>query len=699
MKFTARHDKGDPTTKTLLLKYEPPSPRFEFDQDTPQSVVAGDQVKASLRGRVVKAEGDPSAYKAEVRLNGKPIEGVEVKDDKLAGSLSLRPGDNTIEVVLSNQFDSHTETTHCYQRRLPVITSLTHSAVGADPLVRLTAVVETPADRPLSSVRIVNDAAPDQSPNYALTKQPPLADGSNVQKWQVVATGVLLKEGKNNHLRLWVRNEDGESTAPRETAIAVAPPKPAAPPPPDLKVLEPRFNEEIVEKPDGRLAFRVQWNGAKGEVAVLLNNKARSDVGLVASPLAADGTAAYQTNALPLESGPNIVQVRAVNSGGQRLSELYTLFYRQRTAVIRLTGLSAGKRLAAPDGPLGRSALLKFPKQDSPDVWVHGQVEWPDETDPVLAQNLPAHLRVWVNDFEQFEAPLEPRRGRVREFTAELRLNNTANHIEIGSSELKLEKASFHVACSRPDCVQRLHLLVVEPGRRDETKVTQEVLTAFQARHVEGDRFDTAAFGQGRLYGPVIKLAQREEVFDAIENMKSAICGGADELNDVIVVFFHGEQLVTANQHFLLTGETERLLPNLKPGETLDPSRLDKLEETALTCDKFRELLANTHGAKLVLLETHDPVGGKGVKERVTNLLGKASDKYPKIGCLDYVLLGANDPTASDFVGLLHKSLERPSSLKDLTGMEADWSQGPNRLFRCYVPAGLLSINLGQVGN
>ena len=60
LKFTARHDKGDPTTKTLLLKYEPPSPRFEFDQDTPQSVVAGDQVKASLRGRVVKAEGDPS---------------------------------------------------------------------------------------------------------------------------------------------------------------------------------------------------------------------------------------------------------------------------------------------------------------------------------------------------------------------------------------------------------------------------------------------------------------------------------------------------------------------------------------------------------------------------------------------------------------------------------------------------------------
>ena len=249
----------------------------------------------------------------------------------------------------------------------------------------------------------------------------------------------------------------------------------------------------------------------------------------------------------------------------------------------------------------GTAALLKFPKQDSPDVWVHGQVEWPDETDPVLAQNLPAHLRVWVNDFEQFEAPLEPRRGRVREFTAELRLNNTANHIEIGSSELKLEKASFHVACSRPDCVQRLHLLVVEPGRRDETKVTQEVLTAFQARHVEGDRFDTAAFGQGRLYGPVIKLAQREEVFDAIENMKSAICGGADELNDVIVVFFHGEQLVTDEPTFSSDGGNRTAVAQFETWRDVGSVALDKLEETALTCDKFRELLADTHGAKLVL--------------------------------------------------------------------------------------------------
>jgi WD40 repeat protein len=699
LKFTARCGKGDPTTKSLLLKYEPPAPRFEFEKDAPELIVAGDQEKVPVRGRVIKTEDDPSDYKVEARLNGQAVNGVELKEDSLIASLSPRPGDNTIEVILSNKFDRHVEAIHCYRRRLPVVTKLSHADVGANPLVELTALVESPADRPLSGVRIASDAVADLAPNYTLVKQAPLAEGANLQTWKVVVASVLLKEGKGNRLKLWARNEDGESQNFQETAIAFAPPKPAIPPPPTLTVLEPRLNEEVVETPEGRLAFRVQWNGPAGNVVVLINNKVRNDAGLVTSPAAPDGTVTYQTDALPLESGPNIVQVSAVNEGGRRLSESYTLFYRQRSAVIRLTGLSAVKRSAPPDGPLGHGGQLKFPKQDASDVWVHGQVEWPDETDPVLAQNQPAHVRVWVNDFEQFEASLAPRRGRVREFTAELRLNNTANRIEVGSSEVKAERVAFNVACSQPARTQRLHLLLVAPGRRDEAKVTEEMLTAFQAHHVEGDRFDTAAFGQGRLYGPVIKLAQREEVFDALENMKSAIYGAADGLNDVIVVFFHGEQLVTEDEHFLLTGETKRLLPNLKPGEKLDSSRLDRLKETALTCDKFRELLADMHGAKLVLLDARDPIGGKGTKERVTDLLEKAGGKFPKIGCLDYVLLGANDPAAGDFVGLLHKSLERPSSLKDLTGMEDDLSQGPNRLFRCFVPDGLLSINLGSGGS
>ena len=630
VKFVARHAKGDPTTKSLVLKYEPPAPYFEFDPDAPGPAVAADGEKAALRGRVVKAEDDPSAYKVEVRLNGRAIDGVEVKDDRLSALLSLRPGDNLIEVVLSNPFDRRTATAHCYRRRPPLVKSLECAEAAGNPLAELTALVESPADRPLSGVRVVSDAVADLAPKITLTKQGPPADGGAVQTWKVVVADVLLKDGKKNRLSLWARNEDGESAAPAETVV-VRKERPA-PRPPEVEVLTPRLTEEVVETPRARLAFRVRWRGSVGEAAVLVNDKPLADAGLT-TPAApdADGAVTYRTDALPLQSGPNLIRVIAVNRGGLGRSDTYTLFYRRRTTFIRLTGLSAGKRSAAPDNPLFQGDRIRFPQQDQAEVWVHGEVEWPDETDPVLTQDRPAHVRVWVNDFEQFEAPLEARSpgGRVRLFAAALRLNNANNHVEIGSSDVKAEKAVFDVPCSRPARDQRLHLLVVAPGRRDEAALSGHVLTAFQARHIDGDRFDTAAFRDGRLYGPVVKLAQREEVFDAVENMKGAISGGADELNDVIVVFFQGEQLVVGDKDYLLTGETKRLLPGLKPGDKLDASRLDLLKETALTCDSFRELLADAPGAKLVLLDARDPLGGQDAKERLREVLDKAQAQLP----------------------------------------------------------------------
>ena len=150
VKFLARHAKGDPTTKALVLKYEPPAPRFEFDPDAPGSAVAAGAETVRLRGRVVKAEDDPSEYKVEVRLNGKPVGAVEVKEDRLAATLSPRPGDNTIEVVLSNPFDSRTEAARCYRRRPPLVKSLEHAEAADNPLADLTALVESPAERPLS---------------------------------------------------------------------------------------------------------------------------------------------------------------------------------------------------------------------------------------------------------------------------------------------------------------------------------------------------------------------------------------------------------------------------------------------------------------------------------------------------------------------------------------------------------------------
>jgi WD40 repeat protein len=686
--FTARNADGGLTKKTLVLKYEPPAPQFEFDANAPGPVVAGDAAQVELRGQVIKAEHDDSKVEAKVRLNGKPVDGVELKDGRLTAKLAPQRGDNTVEVVLSNRFDTRTETARCYRRRPPEVKKL-EAQPGAGPLLaELTATVESPADRPLSGVRVFRGDDADLAVLVRMKQEGD--DKGGVKTWKVNVTGVLVKAGPNA-LSLVARNEDGESPKASANFTGKAPTVEE----PEVELLEPRLREFPVEEPKARLAFRVRWHGPAGKVVVLVNDVER-DARLEASP---DGKQAerYETDSLPLQGGPNVVRVRAANDAGKAVSEPFTVFYRRHTAVVRLTGLSAGKRTAPPVAPQGHGSQVTFPEQSASSVWVHGEVEWPDDTDPILTKVDPApRVRVWVNDFEQFEAMLGPPKGCVRGFTAELRLNTKINRVEIGSSDVKAEKATFAVGCSEPARDQRLHVLPVAPGARDAAKVTGEVLAAFQAREVEGDSFKTPAFAKGRVYGPVIKLAQREAVFDALEIMKGAIGGEEGDLNDVIVVLFQGEQLAAADQHFLLTGETKRRLPGLKPGAKVDEEMLATLKESALTCDDFREKLADVRGAKVVLLDARDPLGGKETGDRVRELLDKSGAKFPKIGCLDYVLLGGDNPKAAvGLVSQLQRSLDRPSSLGDLAKKEAEWSAEADRLFRCFVPEGLLSINLG----
>ena len=53
-------------------------------------------------------------------------------------------------------------------------------------------------------------------------------------------------------------------------------------------------------------------------------------------------------------------------------------------------------------------------------------------------------------------------------------------------------------------------------------------------------------------------------------------------------------------------------------------------------------------------------------------------------------------PQTGRLVDLLRKSLGKASSLKDLTGQGDAQAQGPNQMFRFYVPDGLLAITLGR---
>src|SRR5205807_3356204 len=122
-------------------------------------------------------------------------------------------------------------------------------------------------------------------------------------------------------------------------------------------------------------------------------------------------------------------------------------------------------------------------------LWVHGRVEWPDEGDALLGK--PVRVRVLVNDFEQFDTPLEDAAGRTRAFRAEVRLNREANRVELQFPEgVKFEEQDrpvFPLLCARPAREQRLHVVVIGPGQSDPAPLIRRMLNALQANRVEGD--------------------------------------------------------------------------------------------------------------------------------------------------------------------------------------------------------------------
>src|SRR5262249_38749090 len=154
------------------------------------------------------------------------------------------------------------------------------------------------------------------------------------------------------------------------------------------------------------------------------------------------------------------------------------------------------------------------------------------------------------------------------EFQAGVRLNRERNRIQVQlPPELKLkanEPPAVEVACARPEKGQRLHLMVIGPGQRDQQALADAVLKAFLAEKGAGGRFRPPAFEDGTLYGPLPADVRRETVRTKLAYLQRTLRHPRDPrgpLNDVVVVFFSGEEAVLDNKLYLLTEESRRVRP------------------------------------------------------------------------------------------------------------------------------------------
>jgi WD40 repeat protein len=659
LRFGARTAEARAEPRALRLTYHPDLPRFTRDRPGPERE-GNEPLAVALEGRLsVPPDVDPST-KARVSLNGgEPADAtIDLRKGTLRASLLLRPGPNVITVTILNDYWSRTEELAVYCKRPPRVGVLRHTEVGKEPAVDLTARVESPLA--LTGARLAV-ARPDGRGGVQEERVdlPPGAWAKDGDDWVVTVRGLRLVEGENK-VRLYARNRDGESPEPGGDTVRWTKP---LPPRPEVRITTPAV-DETVSAPRCAFAFRVKSEGPVRRVAVY-----RGDEELkikLESRAESEGVTIYETRELPLKQGPNRLIALAENEGGPAQSDARTVSFTRQPVAIRLEGLALqeeGGLVLAPARLEGGLPVFGAPAPDGR-MWLRGHVEFGDASQVVDGRQ---RVRVLVNGFEQLDAALDAREGLRRAFRVPIRLNRLRdNLVQVDVPDLKLpSRPAFRVDCAAPLSDQRLHLLVLGPGEPDQAALRRAVIAALQGRDVRGNRFATPAFREGELFG-LPEDFQREDVTSALLRIRDRVRANTRPLNentrplnDVVIVYFRGEEALTDDgQHYLLT-EATRLR--------------GRPAETAVDSAEMRKLLADVPGAKLLLL---DGSSASGDEARVTRV--RLDNSAPQVGVLEYLWLGKQKtPEEARLITALQESLARAGVLLDVKRQVGERAKKP----------------------
>jgi hypothetical protein len=205
-------------------------------------------------------------------------------------------------------------------------------------------------------------------------------------------------------------------------------------------------------------------------------------------------------------------------------------------------------------------------------------------------------VRVFVNGFQQVPAPLDEAKGkeRRRTFTADLLLNRPeGNFVELDLPDIKQDasnRTEFTVACLNPIKGQRLHLLIVGVGEKDDKKLTHQAFTALRASTDSQGKSSSPGFQEVHPYGPLTGYVSPEQVYTQLCLIKKTIDLHSQEgsANDVVMVYYQGQETVDNQGHFFLTSASK-----------FDP----KLLQSAITCDGLSAYFTETLGAQILLLD------------------------------------------------------------------------------------------------
>ena len=609
LRVLAQAERSVSTEVSLNVEYRPRLGEIFIaaPRDDAELIEGRDGRRVKIAGRIGPVP-EKRPFQAVVLLNGQPLKEaptIDADGETFSLEAEMADGENRIEAQLSNAWGARvrSEVVRVHYLRPPRIVEVSAPAVVDSPLVEVTFVLESPADLKPSALRINDwDLASD---SVSIEREAP-----NASRWKVVARDVPLREGMNE-IRPLARNADGWSvlTKTAQVQVMLTPPPQA-----EIEFVSPAA-DRTVEAPGLDVRFTIRSLSRLKRVELRLGAQTAATIDVdkqvaVAEPAARQKPAGFRLDAtarVELRPRDNVLRVVALNDGGESQAERIVTYVRKPVEVVvdRLQPTRDADEPLVPE--LLEGGLLRFVSA-SPEssLWLHGRVRWPDAA--TQEQNRVSVVQVWVNGFLQQPVPLKAPRSPDLEWAwrAKIRLNRAGeNEISVRLPGIAREsdcRLDFKVDCTKPDERQRLHLLVVGVGEKDQRQLETLALRAVRGKRIAGDQISTPAFAKGWIY-LVGGYVNRGRVTAQLERIHLRVGDPVDAGSDVVMVYYRGQESVDdRGQFYLLTSQSQ-----------FDPDT----RSSAVSGRDLSERFTSVPGAQLFLLDVQrqmqagaDPAAG-----------------------------------------------------------------------------------------
>jgi hypothetical protein len=381
-----------------------------------------------------------------------------------------------------------------------------------------------------------------------------------------------------------------------------------------------------------------------------------------------------------LTNGLNSFYVIALNDGGEKVGGPFVINC-QYTPVVRIKLLSlenAGAVSNASGEP--RNGMVPFDAVQVPNQKLTGEVVWEEGNDDQMEKV--EYVRVSVNGkqllpFPKLEKALRPG-VRKRLFHMAVELTQAENNIiEVRLGGAIVLHANSHkqlqVACANPAAAPKTfaHLLILSEEDEDKATLQKRVLSSLKATAKDGNEFTMEGLSEGgKVYGPLVgsDSLNTARLYGELSSIRQKLGNkaGAKKLNDVIIIYYRGREVIDGSGHYLTLGGSAS-------GEKAQAARVD--------LNQLAERLDHCHGSRIWFLDTaHDSPSSVSAQTqgRGKDLVERCDD--PNSGLWRYAWQGKNseEPDDARLIGKLTAAMNGAKKLDDVSSRLGDEFSKPN---------------------